>query len=145
MHQKEFDALFAPLPERMQDISDYCGAVFFGNLKLEFIRNDVAGGYFNLFEYGAEDVPGHAYSYLEDGTPYEERDPYPTVEFPDLENMKPEDRPTFTAFAENIEKCILRLLKETPDLIPAAIMPTDPNKWYPCDHPYKVEEITRDV
>ena len=75
MNQKALDAALAPLPEHPIDVSDYMGAVFFGKFKLEFIRNDVAGCYCNLFEYGAEDEPGRAYAYLEDGTPYEERYP----------------------------------------------------------------------
>ena len=145
MQQDGFNTLFAPLPEKAQDVCDYCGAVFFGNMKLEFIRNDVAGGYLNLFERCAEDMPGGAYGYLEDGIPYEERDPYPTVDFPDLENMKPEDRPSFDTFTKGIEDNIILLLKDNPDLIPAATVPTDPNKWYPCDHPYKVTNVTRDV
>lgn len=136
MNQKSIDTMYAPLPSNPIDVSDYMGAVFFGKYKLEFILNDIAGVYCNLFEYGAEDDPGHAYEYLEDGTPYEER--YPVSD----EIVKPDDR-TFTDFAADVERQIVLMLDRHPEFIPSALEYVDPNSWYPCNHPYKVT-VTRE-
>ena len=145
MLPREYDAMFEPLPAAYHDLSDYIGAVFFGKLKLEFIRNDVAGIYCNLFEYDADDGDGNAYAYLEDGTPYEERyEIGDAIRTPDLRDGQI-NRPEFTAFAEDIERQIIALLDEHPEYIKSALGPTDPNKWYPCDHPYHIDEITREA
>lgn len=139
MSPKDYDKLMTPLSETMNDISDYMGAVFFGNIKLEFIRNDISGIGCNCFEYAAEDYPGQAYSYLEDGTPYEERYYFGDELFvPDLETAVKTDLPTFEDFAENIEHQIINLLERFSELLPSAIFQTIPDKWYPCGHPYKV-------
>ena len=134
----EYSDLFAPIPDNPCELTDYCGAVFFGNFKLEFIRNEAYGGYRNLFQYGAEDIPGSAYSYLEDGTPYEDRDALAD------QITLPEGVP-FDTFAAHIENQICGLLCRYPELIAAATVPTVPDKWYPCDHPYQIDEITREA
>ena len=136
MTQAEFSAMFAPAPD-LQDLRDYLGAVFFGNFNLEFIMTE-DGGYCNLFQYGAEDQKDMAYGYLEDGTPYEER--YPIS---DEIVWIPQDR--FDVFAENIENQIESLLFRHPEFIPDAMVPTNPDKWYPADAPYKISEITREA
>ena len=115
------------------DLSDYLGAVFFGNFKLEFIWNDVAGAFNNLFWYGQEDRPGYAYAYLEDGTPYEELDPPFVIP----------KRRTFEAFAKNVEAQVTRLLNMDPTYIEEALKPTDPTKWYPDGQCNVTRDITR--
>ena len=137
LSQDAFNAMRSPLPENPNDVSDYMGSVFFGKFKLEFIRNDVAGIYCNLFEYGAEDDPGYAYSYLENGVPYEER-------YPASDGIITPDIDSFDDFAEDIERQILAMIDKHPDFIPSATQQIDPNDWYPCNHPYKVT-ITREV
>jgi len=140
----EYDDLFRPLPEHMHDLSEYDGAVFFGNFKLEFIKNDTAGVYCNLFQYGTEDEPGRAYAYLEDGTPYEER-------YPESDEITTPDpagvacRPTFDVFADGIEQQVFGLLSRHPEFIPAATVDTDPDKWYPSGAAYTISDIARDV
>ena len=131
LNQSALDTMLAPLPEDPIDVSDYMGAVFFGKFKLEFIRNDVAGIYCNLFEYDAEDDPGHAYGYLEDGTPYEER-------YPVSDEIHPRNLPTLEAFTDDIDRQILLVLNNHPDLISSALHQISPNDWYPCNHPYTV-------
>lgn len=115
------------------DMSEYCGAVFFGDYKLEFVRNDIAGTFNNLFLYGKE-----GYEWLEDGTPYDEL-------LTEVESITIPHRRTFNAFAENIERQIIDMLNNHPDMIAFAIRETKPNKWYPGNHPYKINEITRDI
>lgn len=122
-----------PLPV---DDRDYCGSVFFGNYKLEFIRADEPGPYCNMFEYGIEDgEPGTAYSYLPDSTPYEER-----CDFADSIDIPA--RRTLKAFARKVEAQICEMLRKKPDYIPAATVPTDPDKWYPGDHAHLRSPIT---
>ena len=135
LKQDSLDAMAAPLPDHPIDTSDYMGAVFFGKFKLEFILNDVAGTYSNLFELGAEDEPGHAYYYLEDGTPYEQRDSL-------NDEIRIHGTNNLEEFAEDIERQIIQLLEKHPDYITVAMQPTEPTRWYPCNHPYKVT-ITR--
>ena len=137
LNQDALDTMLSPLPEHPIDMCDYMGAVFFGKFKLEFIRNDVAGVYCNLFEYDAEDDPGYAYSYLENGVPYEERYPASNEVFaPDIH--------TFDEFAKDIEHQIAMMLEKHPEFIQGATEQINPNDWYPCNHPYKVT-ITREV
>lgn len=142
MPEKNYKDMLAPLPEESCDTSDYMGAVFFGNIKLEFIRNDVAGLYCNCFEYDVEDTPDNAYSYLEDGTPYEERYVFgDEILLPDIQNAEPSKLPSFQTFAEDIEHQIVAMLGKYTDLISPATYKTVPDKWYPCGHPYKVTVV----
>lgn len=137
LDQNKLDEMLAPLPDKPNDMSDYMGAVFFGKFKLEFIRNDVAGVYCNLFEYGAEDDPGYAYNYLENGIPYEER-------YPATHEVFAPDIHSFNDFAKDIENQIIMMLDKNPEFIPSATQQINPNDWYPCNHPYKVT-VTREV
>ena len=136
MDDARYTELFA-VPESAVDVCNYCGAVFFGDLKLEFIRNDISGIYCNVFQYGAEDISENAYGYLSDGTPYEERNPL-------ADEIIPTQCNSFAEFAADIEIQVLRLLPDYPDLIPVASAQTDPDKWYPGSHPYHVN-ITRRI
>lgn len=142
LNNKNFNAMLEPLPDHPIDECYYMGAVFFGNFKLEFVRNDVAGIYCNLFEYAAEDDPDHAYGYLEDGTPYEERYPISDeINTPDLNTLV--RRPSFTEFAEGIERQINEMLNRHPEFIESASVNMDPNNWYPCNHSYHIKEFSR--
>ena len=135
LSQDAFNKMAAPIPNHGNDVSDYMGSVFFGKFKLEFICNDIAGVYCNMFEYGAEDNPDSAYSYLDDGTPYEER-------YPISDEIYPQAFSSFDSFAADIEEQIIDVLDKHPDLIPVAMQPTVTDEWYPCGHPYK-PTITR--
>ena len=142
MPEKNYEDMLSALPADPCDTSDYMGAVFFGNIKIEFIRNDVAGLYCNCFEYNAEDVPGNAYYYLEDGTPYEERYALgDAIRLPDISSADRSKLPSFQTFAEDIENQIIVLLNQYSEFIPSAIFQTIPDKWYPCDHKYKVSIV----
>lgn len=122
-----------PLPDDMQD---YCGAVFFGNFKLEFIQADEPCPYCNMYQYGAEDYePGLAYCYLQDGTPYEERCDF-------AETIKIPARRTLESFAKNVESQVRSYLISNPKYIPAASVPTDIAKWYP-GYPQLIMPVTR--
>ena len=134
MIEAEFKAVMAPGKDSQGvDVSDYLGALFFGDFKLEFIWNDVAGAYNNLFFWGAEYSSGHAYAYLEDGTPYEEIDPPFVIP----------KRRTFEAFAKNIEKQVIKWLNDTPIYIEYALEKTKPTKWYPDGQCNITRDITR--
>ena len=113
LKQDSLDAMAAPLPDHPIDTSDYMGAVFFGKFKLEW----------------------HAYYYLEDGTPYEQRDSL-------NDEIRIHGTNNLEEFAEDIERQIIQLLEKHPDYITVAMQPTEPTRWYPCNHPYKVT-ITR--
>ena len=115
------------------DMSDYCGAVFFGDFKLEFVWNDVAGAYNNLFLWGAEYDVGRAYGYLEDGTPYEEL-------YPDFGIAK---RRTFVSFAKRTEETVVKWLNDHPEFLEYALGKTDPTKWYPGGQCNVTRDITR--
>lgn len=128
--QDALDEALAPLPQHPTDTCDYIGAVFFGTFKLEFIRNDVAGVYCNLFEYGAEDDPGSAYAYLDDGTPYEER-------YPVSDEITVNDIGTLDEFAKDIEHQIIKMIDRHPDFRPGATKHIPPEKWYPGNCKYK--------
>ena len=129
--------LFGPFPDAYKDLRDYCGAVFVGDLKIEFIRTEDMP-YVNVFQYGAERSPDNAYGYLEDGTPYEECD-----ELEDAISLRPAG--SFDAFAAGIESQIADLLNRYPDYIPAVMETTNPDKWYPGSAPYHIDEITREA
>lgn len=134
MTEAEFKALMRPEKDDLgQDMSDYLGALFFGNYKLEFIWNDVAGAFNNMFWYGKEDIPDRAYAYLEDGTPYEEIDPPFTIP----------KRRTFDAFAKNIEEQVINWLNNNPTYIEDALVETNPTKWYPDGQCNVTRDITR--
>ena len=108
---------------------NYCGAMFFGNFKLEFIMTP-DDNFHNLFHYG---VPG--YDELEDGTPYgEEYGPEKFYDYP---------RRTFEAFARKIEEQIVPWLNEYTQFINDATKPTNPKKWYPGTRAQYMRKITR--
>ena len=131
--ENEFDAMRTPGRDDGIDVSEYFGAVFFGDFKLEFIWNDVGGVYNNLFFYGAEDIHGEAYAYLEDGSPYEDI-------IPDLDVVKSR---TFDAFAKKTEETLVKWLNGRPEFIEYAIKETDPKKWYPDGQCNITRDITR--
>jgi hypothetical protein len=131
--EKEFRELMRPGDDDADDLTDYFGAVFFGNYKLEFVWNDVAGAYNNMFWYGREDVPDGAYAYLEDGTPYEEIDPPFVIP----------KRRTFASFAKNVEAQIIKWLNDNPEYIEDALVETNPVKWYPDGQCNVTRDITR--
>jgi len=135
MTDDEFKAFMAPDDEDLEDLRDYCGALFFGNFKLEFIKMEV-GYYCNLFQYGAENEYGSAYAYLEDGTPYEELDEVDDIRIP--------RRRTFESFAENIERSVIDLLNKNPALIEDALEDTIPSKWYPTETYNYTKNFTRE-
>ena len=110
---------------------DYCGAMFFGNFKLEFITTP-DGNYHNLFLYGAE-----GYDVLEDGTPYDEE--YGSEKFDD------HPRRTLDGFARNIEAQVVDWLNEYTQFIEDAIKPTEPAKWYPGNKYCYMPTITREA
>lgn len=118
-------------PERYRYDNDYCGAVFFGDMKLEFMTTDV-GVYHNLFHYGVE-----GYAYLPDGTPYEEELGY--------DDFVDRPRRTFDGFARNIESQVIGWLERYPEMIADAVKPTVADKWYPgWKQDYK-HNITREA
>ena len=108
---------------------NYCGAMFFGNFKLEFIMTP-DDNFHNLFHYG---VPG--YDELGDGTPYDEE--YGPEKFCDY------PRRTFEAFARKIEEQIVPWLNEYTQFINDATKPTNPKKWYPGTKAHYMQKITR--
>lgn len=125
MTDAEFKVIQNTIPDdNGNDINDYLGACFFGKFKLEFIRNDIAGCFMNLYEYGVEDKKDQAYAYLEDGMPYEER-------FFMCDDMKVPHRRTFESFAEKIEAEIIEMLNKYPEYIKFAFRDTVPANWYP--------------
>ena len=135
MNRSELAALYEARPD-LTETYDYCGAVFFGNYKLEFIQN-ADGGYLNLFEYGANECC--CYDWLEDGTPY--------ADLPDeaSEIVRPHRR-TFSAFARDIERQIFDMLRAHPGMIPFATVETDPGKWYPGERAqFAPATMTRNV
>lgn len=97
---------------------NYCGAVFFGNFKFEFMTTP-DGTYNNLFLLGQR-----GYGMLEDETPYDE-----LPGFADQIYMHP--RRTFEAFALDIERQIIECANEYTDYIPWMLTPTEPARWYP--------------
>ena len=115
---------------------DYLGAVFFGNCKLEFVlaQNDEGSFvYCNMFVLGQE-----GYDYLPDGTPYAEYEGFACKFEEDLPKRR-----TFRSFAEHIEHDIVDVLNEYHQLIEEAIVPTNPERWYPgYKHDY-MSKITR--
>ena len=138
MNADEFKHLCNPIPtEDGTDEVVYDGALFFGNFKLEFMKNDNAGVYFNLFQYGAEDDGNRAYAYLEDGTPYEER-------YPISDEIKLPYRRTFKSFAENIERQVIDLLNRHTEFIEDALKPTIPSNWYPGKSLKYIKDFTRE-
>ena len=124
MTELEFKTVHDATPDDYEDdMTEYEGALFFGNFKLEFIKSRIAGCYCNLFQYGAEDTPNGAYEYLEDGTPYEER-------YPISDEIRIPHRRTFESFAGNVEKQVIDLLNRHPEFIEDALKPTVPSNWY---------------
>ena len=138
MTDDQFKTLMAPQDDDTpEDLRDYCGAVFFGNFKLEFIRTE-DDPYCNCYQYGANDNFGGCgpYAYLSDGTPYDER-------FQIDEAICITKRRTFEHFAENIEKQVISVLNQAPKYIEEAIKPTDPARWYPDGQSDYTITITR--
>ena len=137
MNNKEFDELMAPgLDSRGNDITEYLGAVFFGDFKLEFHWNDVAGSFNELFFFGAEFTEGRAYGYLEDNTPYEE-----LTEVDEEFHIR--KRRTFDGFAKSIESQVIDWLNRHPDYIEYALELTIPSKWYPGEKENYMKDFTR--
>lgn len=108
-------------------IHDYCGAMFFGNFKLEFITT-ADGNYHNLFLYGKE-----GYAELEDGTPYDEMS----------DDFVDHSRRTLEGFAKTIEAQIVPWLNRHTDFIDDALEKTNPVKWYPGTKRNYMQETTR--
>lgn len=130
MEQDDFEAFRSK--DAPEGSNDYCGAVFFGEFKLEFMHIDEENTYLNCFEYG---VPG--YSELEDGTPYEEH-------WGMSDKIKIPNRRTFDAFARKIEEQIVEILNEYHEFVEPATHTTYINKWYPGSKAeYKPIKITR--
>ena len=107
---------------------NYCGGVFFGNLKMEFVMTEDTN-YHNVFLWGK-----HGYDFLEDGTPYDELFMDDVVDSP---------RRTFEGFARSIEAQIIKSLNENPETIPEALGKTNPEKWYPGPKYNYMKKITR--
>ena len=139
MAADEFKYLMTPDVEEYEE-PIYCGALFFGNFKLEFMKKNFDGchGYRNLFQYGAEDRKGDAYGYLEDGTPYEER-------YPESDDIILPYRRTFRSFAENVEKQVINLLNAHPEFIKDAIKGTIPANWYPGERHLYTKDFSREA
>lgn len=115
---------------------NYCGAVFFGEFKLEFITTE-NGNYHNLFHYGK-----HGYDFLDDGTPYDE-----ILDMADY--FDDPHRRTFEGFARAVELQIIKTFNEVRDdddfdnLVFDMLEITNPEKWYPgVKHNY-MQKITR--
>ena len=134
----EFKTLVVNRPhEGFEDLREYMGALFFGNFKLEFILTE-DGSYCNCYQYGANDGTYFSpYAYLEDGTPYEER------ETDIAERIQIHKRRTFEAFAKNIEEQVIKLLDKYPIYIEDALVETNPTKWYPDGQCNVTRDITR--
>ena len=98
----------------------YDGAMFFGEMKLEFHVNGECR-YFVLFRLGVKDELNDYY--LDDGTPYNE-------EFAE-EYFVYHQRRTFWKFAECIEMQAIDILNKYPHMIESALQKTDPKRWYP--------------
>ena len=133
MIDKEFKALMAPVSDEMAELSEYDGAVFFGDYKLEFCHNTVAGAFCNLFQYGAD-----GYEYLANGVPYAELDDM------EYEIIVPYRR-LFESFAINVERQIVAMLYAHPVMIKSAVGETNPDKWYPEGQLYTIDDISRDI
>ena len=138
MTEEEFKLLMSEDTEEYEEPT-YCGAVFFGNFKLEFMKKNYGGctGYRNLFQYGAEDTKGEAYDYLEDGTPYEER-------YPISDEIRIPHRRTFDSFAGNVEQQVIDLLNNHPEFIKEALKSTIPSNWYPGERLNYIKNFTRE-
>lgn len=132
MNEKEFADLMSPPPGSHIDVVTYDGAVFFGDFKLEFMKNDVAGTYCNFFQINGE----NPYEWLRDGTPYSEL-------YPQCDEFKIVHRRTFEKFAKNIERQILSFLERNPEYILGAIAMTEPGRWYPNGQGYTVKTFSR--
>ena len=117
------------------DITEYDGAVFFGNYKLEFLVNDVCGLFNNLFKLGADDS---IYDWLEDGTPYSE------LYSEDLEIDIPNSTMTFDKFTENVETQIIAMLNKYPEMIDDALVDTVPERWYPLEREKYMRDFTKE-
>ena len=133
MTEKEFKNLMTAELDDLDGTSDYDGAVFFGDLKVEFCFNHSAGAFINVFQYGL-----HGMDMLADGTPY--------GELGDLEDeIVIPHRRTFESFAKSVEQQILRLVRVSEELMKVASGETNPDKWYPDGQGYKIDDIARDI
>lgn len=139
MTEEEFRTIHDATPDDYaDDMCEYEGALFFGNFKLEFIKNDISGCYCNLFQYGVEDKPDMAYDYLEDGTPYEEC-------YPICDEIRVPHRRTFESFAENVEQQVIDMLNRHPEFIMDAVKLTAPAKWYPGEREKYLKDFSREA
>lgn len=118
MTEEEFNRLMHP-----HDTSNnYCGAVHFGNCKLEFVFEHVHGDNYvsfnNLYIYGNED----GYAKLDDGTPYSYEDDMfclPTVD-------------DFGKWKAECERRIIHSLNYDQNMwLPYALERTKVKEWYP--------------
>lgn len=103
---------------------DYCGSLFFGDLKLEFIWDDTIRNRVNCFQYGTG-----IYGFI-NGIPYDECDRIQNVfSVPSASNLG--------SFIWQVEKQVITILKANKNLLPAACKATDPAVWY-ADRDYVV-------
>ena len=101
--------------------SDYCGSLFFGNYKMEFIWDPDIQCRINCFEYDPADG-GREYGDI-NGVSYDRCDP---IESSFL--LPP--RRSLERFTKAVEEKIIDILNKHPDLIEQAIKPTRPDIWY---------------
>lgn len=108
---------FRSMHERMGTL-DYCGGLYFGFLKLEFMHIDEWNTYLNCFRYGQK-----GYGELANGVPYDEY-----CGFADQIDIP--ERRTFPAFARCVEREVIKVLNEYSQLVDDAIRPTNPGIWH---------------
>ena len=133
MTEEEFNRLMNPY-----DTSEnYCGAVHFGDCKLEFVfencGNDDFTSFNNLYVYGKDD----GYAKLKDGTPYSyEDDMFCMPEFTDFSTWKMECERRIIDALNNDKNYLLRY----------AIQPTKVYEWYPKNAWFgHLEDVCRDI
>lgn len=123
MTQEDLDRLRA---DSLTGGDDYCGGLFFGLFKVEFIWDDCIRWRVTCLQYGLD----NGYAYI-GSVPYGQCDEIEcSLDLPDAETMK--------NFVPLVEQKIVALLKKNSDLIPDACKPTDPDIWYE-DFKYKPE------
>ena len=113
-------------PSWPKDGNDYCGHVFFGPFKVEFIWNDDVDprNYTNVFQFGIGSYGDIC------GIPYDMCDEIQeSMLIPALSNL--ED------FIRACEDEILSILRANPYLIEQACQDVDPNEWFK-DRTYRV-------
>ena len=114
---EEKDLLRLRTPVSVHVVDDYCGGLFAGNIKVEFIWDGSIGCRVNAFIYGIE-----GYDYI-GNVPYNEC-------FEIWEHFNTPDTDSMPEFYRLAEEELLRLLLEYPYLLHYACGDTDPFKWY---------------